>query len=411
MARRPPLSQPPAPKPVVLVVGGGPFQVDIVRTAKEIGAEVAVADRNPAAVAFALADHPLTIDIVDHDALIEAARAIGATGVVSAASDIAMPAVARVGEALGLRAASPDAVARCRDKRVMYEAVKAAGLAVPETVWVESFEEARAAVDQVGGLPVVVKPRSAAGGRGVSVVRDAHGLEPALERAKRYGAGGLVQTFVGGHAVGVEAFFWDGEPALQIVMDDQFQPGFVSPVGHSLPSMLSPDVQQKICRDVVRFAAALGLGEGPANFDLRFSDGETVLIEVNPRLGGNSITDLVRAAWGVDLSAAMVRAALGHDPSGELRRAEQAQPTASRLIVKHGSGVARVADPFANIEDRQGIALVELAVRDGEPFALRVDEHVIVGRCVVGGASASEATQRAAEVARAVSAAVTVVST
>lgn len=399
-SRRPPLSQPPARPPVVLVVGGGPFQVDIARTAKELGAVVAVADRDPNAVAFARADHPLAIDIVAHDELIAAARRLGVTGVVTAASDVALPAVAAVGAALGLRAASPEAVARCRDKLAMFEAVRGAGLPVPETVWVRDEADARDAIDQVGGFPLVVKPRSAAGGRGVSVVRDPHGLRPAMERARRYDARGcLVQTFVGGLAIGVEAFFWGGRPVAQLVMDDQFEVGFVSPVGHSLPSALSDAQQDRVRRDVVAFAEALGLGEGPANFDLRLERDRTVLLEVNARLGGNSITDLVRQAHGVDLSAATVRAALGQDPTPELAMSAP-RPTATRLLLVRGEGIARLDEPFSRIGDRAGIVMVELAVNDGEPLALRVDEHAIVGRCVLHGATASEAVERAARIAR-----------
>ncbi len=409
MGARPPLSEPPAPRPVILIVGGGPFQVDIARTARSLGAVVAVADRDPAAAAFGHADHPLAIDIVDHPALIDAARRLGVSGVVSAASDVAVPAVAAVGEALGLRVSSKEAVTRCRDKLEMYAAVQRAGLAMPRTVWVEDDAQARAAAREVGGFPLVVKPRSAAGGRGVSVVRDRHGLRRAMERARAYDPRGcLVQTFVGGHAIGVEAFFWDGVLALAVVMDDQFEDGFVSPVGHALPSELPEAVQAQVRDDVVAYARALGVTEGPANFDLRVERGRTVLLEVNARLGGNSITDLVRSAYGVDLSAATVRAAIGQDPRPELALGP-VHPTASRLLVVKAEGVAHLDDPFGRIADREGIVAVELAVRDGEPMALRVDEHAIVGRCVVRGPTAAAAVEKASEVRAAVTDALRVI--
>ncbi|MGE0789219.1 MAG: acetyl-CoA carboxylase biotin carboxylase subunit family protein [Sandaracinaceae bacterium] len=401
---RPPLSQPPAAPPVILVIGGGPFQLDIVRTARDLGATVAVADRDPNAPAFALAHHALVIDIVDHAALIAAARALSVSCTLSAASDIALPAVAAVAEALGLRALAPDVVARCRDKRATFEVLDAAGLAVPPTVWVDDEHDARAASEEVGGYPLVVKPRSAAGGRGVSVVRDPHGLAVAIERARRYDKDGcLVQSFVGGHAVGAEAFFWDARPIMLLVMDDQFDASFVSPVGHSLPSALPDEVQARVRADVVRFAEALGLTEGPANFDLRVDGDRTVLLEVNPRLGGNSITDLARSAYGVDLSAATVRAAMGQDPSAELALRD-VTPTASRLMIARGGGIAELDDPFGGITDRAGIVTVELAVQAAQAARLRVDDHAILGRCVVRGGDASEAVRRAERIASEVSA-------
>lgn len=161
---RPPLSEPPDPPPKVLVVGGGPFQLDIIRTARELGAFVAVADRDPDAPGLALADRPLTIDVVHIDAMVAAARELGADGVVTAASDVALPAVAAIGEALGLRAMGVEAVTRCRDELAMFETCRAADLLVPETVTVLDDAAALDAVATVGGFPLVVKPRSAAGG-------------------------------------------------------------------------------------------------------------------------------------------------------------------------------------------------------------------------------------------------------
>src|SRR5690348_15069997 len=141
---RTPLSKPPAAPPKVLVVGGGPFQLDIIRTAKDLGAIVGVADKSPSAPGLAIADHAIVADIIDVDAMVEAARAWGANGVVTAASDAAIPAVAAIGDALGLRAVPVDAARRCRDKLATFETLNAASLAVPATVRVRSVEEARA---------------------------------------------------------------------------------------------------------------------------------------------------------------------------------------------------------------------------------------------------------------------------
>lgn len=388
-------------RPKVFVVGGGPFQVDIVRTARALGATVVVADRDAAAPALALADHPLVIDVVDLEAMVEAARVQAVDGVVTAASDAALPAVAAIGAALGLRALAPDVASRCRDKLATFEAGRAAGVRVPETALVEDEAGARAAAAAVGGFPVIFKPRSAAGGRGVSVVRSDDAIAPALAKARRYDAARgrecLVQAFVGGHALGVEAFFWGGALVGGFVMDDQFTEGFVSPVGHSLPSELDEAARGAVLDDVRRFAAALGLGDGPANFDLRRDERGCTLLEVNARLGGNSITELVRAAHDVDLSAAAVLACLGEDPSDELVPRRSA-PTAARLLLVRGEGVAVVEAPFAAV-DREGLLSIELAVGDGDAFTLRVDERAIVGRCLVQADTASRAAERAARVA------------
>jgi biotin carboxylase len=396
---RAPLSKPPAAPPKVLVVGGGPFQLDIIRTARALGAVVGVADKNPRAPGLELADEAMVLDIIDVATMVDAARAWGANGVVTAASDAAIPAVAAIGAALGLIAVPEDAARRCRDKLATFETLHAAGLSVPATVRVGSLDEARAAVDRAFGYPLVVKPRSAAGGRGVAIVRDASELEAAFARAARYDTGDLgtlLQQYATGDAIGVEAFFWRGSLAAAFVMDDQFEAGFVSPIGHTHPSVAPADVQERIRADVARFASALGLREGPANFDLRYAGGVTTLLEVNARLGGNSITDLVRASTGVDLSAATVRAAMGQAPDDELRTSGQ-RAVAVRLVLGAASDrPARVHELGALAE---GVLAIDRTVQDGEVPALRVDEHAILGRCIVSAGAPGEAAALAREVA------------
>jgi biotin carboxylase len=384
----------------LLVVGGGFFQLDIIRTARRLGRAVAVVDRSPTAPGLALADHAVTVDTADTAAVVAAARRLGVTGVVTAASDVAVPAVAAVAEALGLVGLRPDVARVCRDKLATFERVRAAGLPVPDTLRVADLAQAEAAAATIG-YPVVLKPRSAAGGRGVTVVRQAAGLPLAVARALTYahGAeGALVQRCVDGLSVGVEAFFWRGRVVRAFVLDDAYQEGFVSPVGHALHCSLAPAEEAEVIADVARFAAALGVSDGPANLDLRRSGGRTVLIEMNARLGGNSITDLVRWAYGSDLSSATVHAALGEDPTPALAP-RHANPVAARLLLCPGRGRARVRHDPAAFAGRDGVLTVDVSARDGEAIAAVVDDWSIVGRVLCAGADAHAAAAAAAALA------------
>ena len=384
----------------VLLVGGGPFQLEVLRAARR-RAEVAVVDGSPRAPGLALADHPRVVDISDTAAVVRVARELGVSGVVTAASDVAVPAVSAVVRALGLPGLPPDVAQRCRDKLQCERSLRALGEPVPKTHAVDDVREASEAVAALGGYPVIVKPRSGGGGRGVSLVREPGELGAALACARRaYGPGTngvLVQELVLGTSVGVEAFFAGGELAAAFVLDDQFEPGYISPAGHSLPPTLPVADQRAVEQAVASFGRALGLRDGPANFDLRYVDGRTVLIEINPRLGGNSITDLVRSAYGVDLAEATVCAALGQDPRPILER-RHLQPTAARLILKHAHGVARFREPLADLAARPGVLSLDVLVNDGQPAHVRVDQWTILGRTLVEAVHSAAAAQLAEEI-------------
>jgi biotin carboxylase len=398
-------------KPRVLLVGGGPFQLEILRAAQR-RAEVAVVDGSPHAPGLALADHARVIDIADSPAVVRVARELRVSGVVTAASDVAVPAVSAVVRELGLPGLSPEVALRCRDKLACFRALTASGHAVPATHAVSDDAGARAAVEALGGYPVIVKPRSGGGGRGVVLVRAPNELPAALACARRaYGPGQhgvLVQEFIGGLSVGVEAFFAGGELAEAFVLDDQFEPGYISPAGHALPPTLAPAIADDVVRAIAAFGRALGLRDGPANFDLRQHHGRTIMLEVNPRLGGNSITDLVRCAYGVDLAEATVAAALGQDPRPILQR-RRCDPAAARLILKHAHGTAHISGPLEPLAASAGVLHLDVLVNQGEPAHVRVDEWTIVGRTMVRAADSGSAAALAERVAHEVAERITLV--
>jgi hypothetical protein len=119
---------------------------------------------------------------------------------------------------------------------------------------------------------------------------------------------------------------------------------------------------------------------------------------VNPRLGGNSITDLVRGAYGVDLAEATVAAALGHDPRPLLQR-NRLQPTAARLILKHACGIAHLAAPTDAWRNHPDVLVLDVMVNDGFPAHVRVDEWTILGRTMVRGRDSAAAAQLAERIA------------
>src|SRR5205814_1690310 len=86
---------------------------------------------------------------------------------------------ARLRERFGVSGMSVDTVTGFRDKQLMKERVRAAGLRVPRSARVRTVGEARAAAEQIG-YPLVVKPISGAGSADTFRVGSPHELESAL---------------------------------------------------------------------------------------------------------------------------------------------------------------------------------------------------------------------------------------
>src|SRR5262245_34956474 len=115
----------------VLFVGAGRHQRRAIRRAKELGLRVAAIDRNPDAPGFADADVTEVADFADVAAAVEAARRLQPDGVLTIASDRAVPVVAAVAEALGLPGIGTETARLATNKTAMRTALAAAGVPQP----------------------------------------------------------------------------------------------------------------------------------------------------------------------------------------------------------------------------------------------------------------------------------------
>ena len=88
----------------ILVVGGGAYQLPLIKRIIELGHEAYCIDGNRDAVGFAYASDHRNIDVLDREACLEYAREIGIDGVMTYGATITLPTVSYIGEVLGLPA-------------------------------------------------------------------------------------------------------------------------------------------------------------------------------------------------------------------------------------------------------------------------------------------------------------------
>ena len=101
----------PAAGSRLLVLGAGVFQLSIIRKAHELGAYVITADNVPSNPGHRIANQSINCSTTETQTLIGQAIDLGIDGVVTAASDVAVPTVAAVRTAVGLPAQLSPAVA------------------------------------------------------------------------------------------------------------------------------------------------------------------------------------------------------------------------------------------------------------------------------------------------------------
>ncbi|MHB2022968.1 MAG: D-alanine--D-alanine ligase family protein [Mycobacteriales bacterium] len=211
-------------------------------------------------------------------------------------------------------------VAACRlafDKPTAKAAAAAAGLRTAESVALPStiFRELGAAplLERIVarfGLPLVVKPARGGSALGMSVVREASALPPAMVTAFAYGDVALIERFVAGVELAVGVVELDGIPrALPAVQVSPAEGVFdyaarytAGASDYQVPAPLSDETAAAVAETALRAHQVLGLRD-ISRTDMILSEAGPVFLEVNvaPGMTATSLLPMAVAADGLDL--------------------------------------------------------------------------------------------------------------
>ena len=226
---------------------------------------------------------------------------------IGAASARASLGVLRHLELMGAAPLNPAAaIAVARDKLATAQAMIAAGIPVPASMVVRSAGQLEAALDVVGGLPVVMKVLRGSRGVGVVLLETLEDLRMHAQLLWQAGEEVLLQRFV------AEAGRTDIRAIVvgdQVVaaMERRASSGEFRSNVHQGGTVHAVTLARDVAALAVRASRALGLGVG--GVDLILAREGPLVLEVNasPGLSG------IERATGVDVATAMVQHALRDD--------------------------------------------------------------------------------------------------
>ena len=319
----------------VLFIGAGRHQRSAIVRVRELGVRVVAVDQNPEALGFADADVAVPVDFQDVDALAEVGRRHRVDGVLTVASDRAVPIVAAVAERLRLPGIGSETAHAMVHKVAMRRRLAEHGVPQPLFGGAKTLHEARS-VAQTAGYPVVLKPADSAGQRGVFRLRseedlDAH-FQAALAASPTEEA--IVETYHDGLEVNTLLVVRGGESRL-VTASDRRRPdgiGFGVAVAHLYPSTLFADVLAEVERVATDAVHALGLRDGIAYPQLLVSSSSVRIVEVGARIPGGQMVEVPRHGLGIDLVHVALLQALGEEVPDELLLPRLQQPLAIRFF-------------------------------------------------------------------------------
>ncbi len=298
---------------------------------------------------------------------------------------------------LGLPTLSAEAAATCHDKHRCRHALRRAGLATPP-FWLISNDLEADRMSREFSYPCVVKPPAESGSSGVKLAAN---REEALahfrllnrrqenERGQALDGSVLVEGFIDGPEFSVETMTVGGRTRVLGVTQKYLSPApnFVE-VGHDFPAPLSSPRRRALEEATVSALEAVKYNCGPAHTEIRESARGPVVIEINPRLAGGMIPELIRLATGIDVLAAVLHCAAGRQVELEPTRQQAAS---IRFILAPAAGTLRAVEGLDLARGRSGVAEVSCGKGLGSAVRMATSATDRLGYVIAFGTASEEA--------------------
>lgn len=252
---------------------------------------------------------------------IDGLRARRAVDALLTFSEFYVVIVADAAARLGFRYLDPEAARICREKPRTRLVLRQFGLRTPAFRIVRSEAEALEAAGTVS-YPCVVKPPADSSSHGVRLVTNGAELVAHYRslaawtenvRGQRLDGDVLIESLLDGPEFSVETFtLGPGDTRVIGVTAKHLSapPHFVE-MGHDFPAPAPRIMTSGLAATAVAALGAVGFDFGPAHTEIRWTARGPVIVEINPRLAGGMIPELVAHATGIDLLGAWLDLAAG----------------------------------------------------------------------------------------------------
>ena len=378
----------------ILVVGGGAYQVPLIKRIIELGHEAYCIDGNPNALGATCATAFEHIDVLDFNACLNYAKKLGIDAVMTYGATLTLPTVAYIAEAMGLKSLPFETAELSKSKYKIKKRLAENGCNIKG----DFFEMHSPDEKHEFTLPCVIKPSDGSGSKGVSLVFDESEIQPAIKYAfdgARYNEV-YVESLVDGEEYSVEAFVADGEIFVYAIVKTTFEKlenGEIS-YGHRTPSGLDTETEKRIADEVKKAVKALDVTMTSVNFDVIVDKEEKkpYIIDCGIRVGQNLIAShFVPLSRGVSVIDNTIALALGEkvDAKPKFNKC-----IATRLLIYKPGTITEIKD-LSEVIGKNGVVDVVLRKGVGDAQNEYREKSDTCGWVITTGDTPDEAEQNA----------------
>jgi len=266
----------------------------------------------------------------------------------------------------------PEVFKKVRDKPEFFKELKRLNLLYPETIIVESLEDAKRVAKDIG-YPVVVKPSKGFAGVGIRKALNPKELKKSFQVASSIDRKVLIQEYIAGVNASI-SFISSANQVKVLTINEQLlglkELGQQEPFGfcgNIVPLDVSSKTFQKCHEAAEKIASHFGL-LGSNGIDFIFSNGgKPYVIEVNPRF--QATFECIERALNLNIIEMHVKACLN-----------EPLPRFSRKIGKYCTRLILFSKGQVKVENLAGLSYVrdvpfpEVIIEEGEPLCSVIAE-------------------------------------
>ncbi len=296
----------------ILVIGGGKWQVPIIKKVKEMGNCAICSNLYDDSVGFKYADKSHVANVLDKEENLQIAIDEKVDAVITDQSDIAVNTVACISEKLGLVGVGSDIAELFTNKLRMRNELKVLNLHHPKYKICKSLEDAKSFLLEVGDN-IIIKPLANQSSRGVFKIVNEDELTEKFEITMNCSIDNsiLAEEYIGGFELTVEGFkALDRHFTLAISKKEHYKN--LPSVAKSLLYLQEFEEFNKLELEQINNALFAKLKFGITHVEYKYWNNKFYLIEAAIRGGGTKISShIIPTVSGVDVNELLIKSALG----------------------------------------------------------------------------------------------------
>lgn len=294
-------------KKKLLILGATINQLPLVMKAKNRRIYTITADNVPENICHKYSDEFLNISTPDRDQILKYAKSQKIDGIITCASDLALPTVSYISNKMNLSSVSNEAVLTTINKDLFRKFQVKHQIKCPKSYIFLDMKKALTKYKMLSDKKWVVKPVDSSGSKGVSLIKsmNLNDYKQIVQKAFSFSRCNkiIIEEYITGLNCSIDGFINNGKIGYMCITNKYLtpSPGLI-PVCHTLPSKLPKSIQYLIKKEIIRILRLLKVETSPFDFDIIVSDtNEIYVLEMSLRVGGNCIPHIIKYSYGEDI--------------------------------------------------------------------------------------------------------------